>query len=329
LLRVLLLVNILFLNLYACKGGYDSCKRKIIDSHSIINQNIEIPVTTRQRLVFTRDITSLANLKIIKKDPFLSLYLVKGKKYFKYPFKLNRHQSLGIAAVDKKMALEGKIRKKQIGLNNLATFNEALFTPSILMTSCCALEGLITSKGIIEKAYIKHFLNSKEIKYGDIGIRIKDKNKAIVVNANDPFMKNNQLKKGDIILAFDGIKIHNSALLMKKILFSKVGTKHKIKIKRDTKVLNLKVIIQKRYGGGYISDTFLEQKGLYFDKKLFLIKLDKKFKTYGLKLGDRLIQANGIKVNTQQLLRENIADFKESSLLLFQRAGFQFFVHIN
>ena len=328
-LRVLLLTNILLLNLYACRGGYDSCKHKIIDSHAIINQNIQIPIYKKQRLVFTKDISTLnKNTTIIKYDPFLSLYLVKGK-YFRYPFKLNKHQSLGVAAVDKKMALEGKIRKKQIGLNSFATFNDALFAPSLLMTSCCSIEGIITPEGIIEKDYIRNFLDSKKIQYSDIGIRVKDIKRAIVVRASNPFMKNNRLKKDDSVLAFDGKKIKNSASLMKKILFSKVGTTHKVKVKRKGKILNFKVTTQKRYGGGYISDTFLEQKGIYFDKNLSITKIKKELNSYGLKIGDRLIQANGVKVDNQQELLENIANFKESSLLLFQRAGFQFFVHVN
>lgn len=329
-LRILLLVNILLLNLYACKGGYNSCKRKIIDSHAIVNQNIQIPISKKETLIFTQNISTLnKNLKIIKTDLFLSLYLVKSKKYFRYPFKLNKHHSLGVAAVDKKMALEGKIRIKQLGLNSLATFNDALFTPSLLMTSCCSIEGIITPKGIIEKDYIKNFLDSKKIQYGDIGIRVKNKKRDVVVRASDPFMKNNRLKKDDCILAFDGKKIKNSASLMKKILFSKIGTAHKIKVKRKGKILNFKVITQKRYGGGYISDTFLEQKGIYFDKNLCITKIEKELNSYGLKIGDRLIQANGVEVDAQYKLLENIANFKESSLLLFQRAGFQFFVHVN
>ena len=329
-LRILLLVNILLLNLYACKGGYHSCKRKIIDSHAIVNQNIKLPISKKETLIFAQNISTIdKNLKIIKTDPFLSLYLVKSKKYFRYPFKLNRHHTLGVSAVDKKMALEGKIRKQQIGLNSFATFNDALFAPSLLMTSCCSIEGLITPKGIINKDYIRNFLNSKKIQYGDIGIRAKDKDKNVVIRASDPFMKHNPFKKNDYVLTFDGKKIKNSSSLMKKILFSKIGTAHKVKVKRKGKILNFKVITQKRYGGGYISDTFLEQKGIYFDKNLSITKIEKKSNSYGLKIGDRLIQANGVKIDGQYKLLDNIGNFKESSLLLFQRAGFQFFVHIN
>ena len=328
--KLFLLLNLLLLNLYACKGGYHSCKRKIIDSNAIVNQNIKIPISKKETLIFTQDISNISeNYTIIKKDPFLSLYLVKSKKYFKYPFKLNKHYSLGVAAVNKKMAQEGRIKKHQIGLNTLALFNDAVFAPSLLMTSCCFLEGLVTQKGIIEKAYVKNFINSKKIIYGDIGVRLEDKKAGVTIVASDPFIKNNQLKKDDIILTFNAKKARSSSEIMKKILFSKVAKVHKLKIKRQDKILTINAITEKRYGGGYISDTFLEQKGFTFDKNLFITKIENSAKKYNLKVGDKLIQANGVKVNNQELLREHIGNFKESSLLLFQRAGFQFFVHIN
>ena len=328
--KLFILLNLLLLNLYACKGGYYSCKRKIIDSNAIINQNIQIPISKRETLIFTQDISSVnENYTIIKKDPFLSLYLVKSKKYFKYPFKLNKHYSLGVASVNKKMAQEGKIRKHQIGLNTLALFDDATFAPSLLMTSCCFLEGLVTQKGIIEKAYIKNFINSKEVVYGDLGVRLEDKKGGVTIVASDPFMKTNQLKQDDIILTFDAKKVRSASATMKKILFSKIGKIHKLKIKREDKILIIQATTQTRYGGGYVSDTFLEQKGFNFDRDLFITKIDDSAKKYSLKIGDKLIQANDVKVDNQKLLREHIGNFKESSLLLFQRAGFQFFVHIN
>jgi len=329
-LRVFLILNLLFLNIYACKGGYDSCKRKIIDSKTIQNQNLIIPITKKQKLIYTSNPSILKNYKkIIKSDPLLGLYLVEDKKSFRYPFRLNRHHSLGVAAVDKSLSIEGKIERNQLGLNSLASFSDAQSSPSLLLTSCCSLEGIVTPRGIIQKVYIKRFLNSTDVTYGDIGVRLKDKKTCVVVSASNPFIKNNSFKKGDCILEFDGKKVKSSSTLMQKILFSKVGTTHKVKIKRDSKILNIKVVTAKRYGGGLLSDTFLEHRGIYFDKTLHIIKISKYFKEYGLILGDQLLQVNGVKVQNQQELLEYIADFKDFSALLFERRHFQFFVHIN
>ena len=325
-LRLFLAFNLLFLNLYACKGGYDSCKQKIIDSNTIVNQNLFIPIENKKKIVFSKQ---RPNAKIIKHDPFLSLYLVESKKRFKYPFRINTQPLLGIAAVNDKMSLEGKIVKNQVGLNLFAKFNEPLFLPSILTNSCCALEGIVTKKGIIQKEYIKRFLYTKNTAYSDIGIRVKNSKGLVLVSASDPFMKVNPFKKGDRILELDGKKITRASSFMRSILFAKIGSVKTVKIKRGSKTLTFRVKSQKRYGGGFISDTFLEQKGIYFNEAMNITRIEKKFKNYGLHVGDKLIQVNGKRVKNQQELMEYIADFKDYSSLLFERDGFQFFIHVN
>lgn len=327
-LRVLLLLNLFFLNLYACQGGYDSCKRKIIDSYTIVGQNLEIPISQNKRLIFTKNLKA-SNKNIIKKDLFLSLYLVKNKKYFRYPFRFNKHQFLGVASVNKTKAIEGIVKKRQIGLNSFAKFNNKISSPSLLITSCCSLEGIVTPRGIIEKDYIRHFLYSKNKFYGDIGIRISKIGRKIIVSENDPFMLENQFKKGDLILKFDGKKIYRISSLMKKILFSKIGKKYRVQVKRNGKILNLNIVVKRRYGGGFLSDTFLEQKGIFFDKNLFITKIEVRGDHYGLKVGDHLLKANDVVVKNQKNLRKYIGYFKKSSLLLFERNSFQFFVKIK
>ena len=207
-LRLFFVLNFLLLNLFACKGGYDSCIQKVVDSNTILNQKLQIPVIKKQRLLFTNQ---TPNTKIIKYNPFLSLYLIKDKQKFKYPFRINKHFSLGSASVNEKIAIEGKIKKQQIGLNKFATYNEALFAPSLLTNSCCGLEGIVTPRGIIQKEYIKRFLQTKNCLYSDIGIRVKDTKKSVVVTSSDPFIKNNPFKINDIIIKFDSRKVKNSS----------------------------------------------------------------------------------------------------------------------
>ena len=324
--KLFIALNILLLNIYACKGGFDSCKKKIIDSNSISNQQLQIIVDKNKRLIFSK---TPPKSKILKHDKFLHLYLVEDKKGFKYPFRVNNKLTLGTAAVDKKMVLEGKILKHQIGLNKLASYNQPLFIPSILVNSCCALEGIVTPKGIIEKEYIDRFLKVKNVSYSDIGIRVKDEQKLVIVNASNPFMDNNPFKIDDCILAYDSKKVKNASEFMRWVLFSKVGSKHKVKIKRATKVLTVSVITQKRKGGGYISDTFLEFLGLSFDKTLHITKIAKKAEKYQLVIGDKLIQINEEDIKTKQDILDKLANSKESTYLLFQRRDFQFFIRVN
>jgi hypothetical protein len=325
-LRLFLALNFLLLNLFACKGGYDSCKLKITHSKAIKHNSIQAPVLKNKRLIYSK---YLPNAKVIKHDPFLSLYLVEDRKKFKHPFKINNHLSLGIASVNAKSSTEGRITKRQVGLNSFATFSEKTSTPALLLNSCCALEGIVTPDGIIEKTYVERFLNSKSSDYGDIGIRVEDKNTKVVVKRFNPFIENNPFKKGDIVLSINGKKVYSSFAFMKKILFSNIGSTHKIKVKRGSKYFTFVVKTQKRYGGGYLSDTFLEQKGIYFNPNLSIVKIANEFDGYGLKRGDRLIQVNGKKVSSISDIRQHISDFKFFASLLFERDGFQFFVNIN
>jgi len=325
-LRLFLFFNLLFLNLYACKGGYDSCKAKIKDSHTIQECSLYIPVNKNQRLVYSK---TKPTQKIIKHDPFLNLYLIEDKKGFKHPFKINMQTQLGYASVNASDAVEGKIVKKQIGLNSLAVFSEPIVYPSILTSSCCSLEAIVTPDGIIEKEYLKRFISSTTADYSDIGIRVDDEKGYIIVIASNPYLKENPVKRADCILAYDGVKMKNSAEFMRRVLFSKIGSTHTLKLKRGAKILTYKVKTKKRDGGGEISDTFLEFSGIFFNKKLEVVKLSKGFEKYGLLPGDKLIQVHGIRIKNQDELRKYLEDYKDFSTLLFERDKFEFFVNIK
>jgi len=325
-LRLALALSLLFLNLFACKGGYDSCKLKITHSNAIQNSTLNIAVPNNKRLIHS---AHQPNAKIVKHDIFLNLYLIEAKDNFKYPFKINNHLSSGVASVDEKSSIEGKIIKRQVGLNNFATFSERLKTSALLLNSCCALEGIVTDKGIIEKRYLERFLSSNSSDYGDVGIRVSDVKRGVTIDRVDPFYKNNPFKVGDVVVSLEGKKIYNSATFMRQILFSKISTSKSVEIKRGTKHHTFKVVVNKRYGGGYLSDTFLEQKGIYFSPNLSIIQIRDSFDGYGLKVGDKLIQVNGKRVSSTENIASYLNDFNYGVSLLFLRDGFEFFVNIK
>ena len=325
-IRLFIILNLLLLNLYACKGGYSSCIQKINDATTIQNNSLSIPVRKDVRLVYSR---CRPKAKILKYDPFLSLYLIEDKSGFAYNFDINMRLQLGVAAVNKTKAKEGKIVKEQVGLNSLATFSEKVKTPALITSSCCSLEGIITPNGIIQKEYLRRFISSSSADYSDIGVRVHDEKSHIVVTASNPYLKDNLLKIGDRILEYDGKKMKNSSIFMRKILFSKIGTKHSVKIKRGKKLMTLSARTKKRDGGGEISDTFLEFSGIFFNKKLEVVRLSENFTAYGLVLGDRLVQVHGVRVKTQNELRKYIQNYKDFSSLLFERRNFEFFVNIK
>lgn len=326
-LRVIVALNFFFFNLYGCAGGYNSCINKVKHSKSIQYKTLQIPISKHKRLVYS---LTKPKAKILKHDPFLALYLVEDKKGFKYPFKINMRYPSGTAIITNTRAYETRILKRQIGLNEFAQTRVKKIFPALLTNSCCSLEGIVTERGIIEKAYIKRFIDKRDIRYGDIGIRVKDTKKGIVVTSYDPFMKNNPFKKGDYILAFDGRKVNSSAVLMQKILFSRIGSRHNVKVRRNSKIINIQVRSQERLSGGYKVETYLEQYGLTFDKNLFIIKINKNKKFYGLRLGDQLLKVNKHSVKQQEDVMKYISDFKFHPTLLFERnANFQFFVNMD
>lgn len=325
-LRLLLALNLLFLNLYACKGGFDSCRLKVVDANVIKGNSLHVPLKNNQKLIFS---TTTPNAKIIKHDPYLSLYLVEDNNGFKYPFRVNVNQSLGTFGVDNNSVIEGKIVKRQVELNSFALFSEPLSAPSVLLNSCCAIEGIVTERGIIEKEYIDRFLKVKKVSYGDFGVRVKDVGSDVVVFSSNPFIEGNRFKKGDIIVELDGKKVKNSASFMRDVLFSEIGSVHSVKIKRGDELLTFSAKSQNRLGGGYLSDTFLEFLGISFDKNLFIIKIEKKAQQYGLKLGDQLLQVNKKNVRQEGDILEIIDNRNKSAHLLFEREHFQFFVKVN
>lgn len=325
-LRLFLLLSLFFFNLYSCQGGYSSCIAKAKDAHIFQNGALYIPVKNNKILLYSE---KTPNVKILKYDPFLSLYLIEDRKKFPYPFDVNMRLQLGTAVVTQRRAKEGRVLKNQIGLNSLAKYSATLQTPALITSSCCSLEGIMTRRGVIQKEYLKRFLSKTPVGYADIGIRVVNSRGRVVVSARDPYRKNNPFKKGDIIISLDSKRVVAASRFMRKILFSKVGTKHRVKIKRGSRYITINTMAKKRYGGGDISDTFLEQKGIYFDETLHIVKLSKYFREYGLLLGDQLLQVNGTTVKNQEELLRYIEDFKDFSSLLFERKKFQFFVNIK
>jgi hypothetical protein len=98
-------------------------------------------------------------------------------------------------------------------------------------------------------------------------------------------------------------------------------------------MIMMEVVSKKRDISTQWSDKNIEHNvvafGLSFDKDLKIIKIDEKAKRYGLILGDKLLQANGMKITNQQELTQKIATLKSNSSLLFERREFQFFVNVN
>ena len=65
---------------------------------------------------------------------------------------------------------------------------------------------------------------------------------------------------------------------------------------------------------------------MYLDDNLKIIKINGFFSKYGLNIGDKLLEINGIPITDIEDLGSNISSLKTTASILFERKGFQFFI---
>ncbi|PHR59579.1 MAG: hypothetical protein COA44_01165 [Arcobacter sp.] len=307
-------------------SDFESCKLKYQVSSLQINDTQAFAVNNKYVLFYSHD---EPKSHLIKRDPFLGLNLMKTDKHFKHIFKFYKNRPKYLAAVLPNEVVEGKLLRVQIGLNQLGKFSSKSKKNAFISGTCCGLMGLSTGEGIIDKAYIRHFLESKKIVYADIGIRVADKKGVFVVEVN-PFFENSPFLLNDIILYMDKKKSLNAAQLSRDILFSKPGSKHSFLVLRNAKKIKLRATFKQRISGGLIPDSFFGFFGLELDENLFVKKDNTK---YQIKKGDKLLFVMGKEVKTLAEIRGILSLEKNSKnplvILLFKREGFDFFIHFD
>jgi hypothetical protein len=327
--KSLFFVLLFTLELFSCSSKFNICQKKVSDAKVFLNSTlISIPVKNHNRLIYS---TKVPNFTYKKYDPFLGLTLVKDSSNFAYPFVFYTKDKKELFAVNNNSSLKGKIISEQCGLDELGKFSKATKRVSLITDSCCALAGVMSVDGLIDTHYLKHFLDfkAKDVVYGDAGIRIDKKNSALHVSRVNPFFKNQKFLEDDIILAFDAKETNSLCKLRRFILFAKIGSIHRFKILRNSKVKYIKVKIQKRLGGGLLSDTFLESFGLYLDDSLCIKTVSAKSVDMQVDVGDCLIQVNFHDVSTAKDIQKQLQSGDIDNALLFERNNFQFFIHIN
>jgi len=334
-LRTLLLTTFFFtLSLFSSPldftkdstNDFESCQLKYQVSSFKINNSFAFAVEKNYVLFYSEKEPSV---KIIKRDPFLGLNLMKTDKTFKHLFKFYNNHPQHLASTLPFSTVEGHFTGEQIGLNILASFSSKAKKNAFISGTCCGLLGLSTGKGIIDKAFLQHFLKTSKVQYSDIGITLADRNGVRVVEVN-PFFADSPFLLDDIILFMDKKKSRSAAQVSRDILFSKPGSLHHFIVLREGKKLNLSATFKKRISGGLIPDSFFGFFGLELDEHLNVIKDNAK---YEIKKGDKLLFVMGKPVKTLAEIRQVLSLEKSSKnplvVLLFQREGFDFFIHFN
>jgi hypothetical protein len=274
----------------------------------------------------------------IKHNPMLGLYLVEHKKKsgtFK-PIIVRKIKSKPRYAMDENTHIKGYTVKRQIGLD-LAIFSEPVFDNLVITGGCCTIAGLtIGGERFIETDFIFHFLKTDQIYYSTIGARFStDSNNSIIVNRVNPFFNDNQFKLNDKILTIDGNPVPEYEEFLKKILFSKQGQTLKLQVERKGHIFDLEVETRVLLGGGLISDTFLENLGIWFDDEFYVNNIHSKslFAKRGLKNNYRLLSINNKTFETLADIQKYLSDSSEkmpsSFNFLFEHNSFQFFINLK
>jgi hypothetical protein len=322
--RLLLLTLFFTLTLYATPQDFRSCQLKY-EVSSVKFDNTQGFAIDQDYVLFYS--AKEPSVKVIKRDPFLGLNLMKRDKPFKHIFKFYNNQPKKLAAVLPNEVVEGHFVSEQIGLNTLALFSNKSKKNALISGTCCGILGLSTGSGVIDKSYIRHFLQSKEVVYSDIGIRVEDKDGVRVTEVN-PFFVDSPFLLNDVVLSMDNVKTLSAAQLSRDILFSKPGSEHFFVINRDGKKIKIKATFKKRLSGGLIPDSFFDLFGLELDEHLIVKKNNPK---YEIKKDDKLLYVMGKAVKSLSDIRRILSQEKMSTdkevVLLFKREGFDFFIH--
>lgn len=312
--------------IYACSGDFALCKQKFNDASVAQNNGLVIPISDSRLLIYT---PYTPKAEMAQANPFLGLYIVHTTTPFAYPFLLTEGKAQQIAAIDGIVAIPGRILEPQVGLNQPGRFEHPLADMAILTDACCALEGIATREGVIDKAYIRHFIRSAgSVRYGDVGFRLEASERKLRIESVDPFMPENPFRPGDRITTFDGVGMGSSAALMQAVLLSEPGTRHSVGVQRGNASLTLEVTLLERFGGGLVSDTFLERAGICFDREMTVVTTSPQARSLGIAVGDKLLQVNAQEVAFDDDVRSALSQQQEKASLLFERDGFQFFVQL-
>lgn len=274
--------------------------------------------------------------KYVKYDPFLGLYLFYSKKELQ-PIKLKDTSKLSLgewlASIGANSLYIGNFAQRGSGIDLLYTQSSKVEPNSMITCLCYQVYGIGVGNGkFIPSRLITRFIKSENVYYGSIGARFEKIGEEIYVTFVNPFYLGNRLKVGDIVRKIDGKKLETMDDLERYILFSPENKTILVEFTRKGIFKKEKFTIHARTGGGELSDTFLESKGMYFDKDLNIKMLEENgfAAKYGLKVGDKLLQVDRRSVRNQDDVKRYLSKLKKKDVyLLFDRKDFQFFVKVH
>lgn len=268
------LIALFFCNTPLLSYDYTHCVKYFKAASTPIGSSYAISLksgTQQHHIMYSP--TTPRNVKILKADPFIGLYLISAPRtkqsYELLPLDARTLADKNLAFINANTKVHtGHITKRQSGFIDYARFSAPTQPNSVLGNICYQIYGIgIGNQKFIEKKYIDRFLAQKTPYYGDIGVRFAS-NKAIV-SILDPF-SHNSFQVGDEILSINGTKPHNSNEAEWLISNLKKGSLAKVLIKRNGKTLQINAKVNQRYGGFLLKESFLERFGIHLDDNMVI-----------------------------------------------------------
>ena len=196
--------------------------------------------------------------------------------------------------------------------------------------SCCKMAGLVRRDGGWFGAKAIRRLMRGDTYHGDVGVRFDRRKGRAVVTAVDPFARVG-LRPGDEVVRAAGKKVSLRDML-EAVDRCRPGGTLTLAFLRKGRKLARSLACFRRFGGGAVSDTFLERFGLRFDSGLRVVRVTRGSLAWkrGVREGDRLLRMEGRKVDGWRDVREILTKAAETGRLprrmLWERAGFQYFL---
>jgi len=245
------------------------------------------------------------NVKILKSDPFIGLYLVSlpttKQSYDLLALDNRTLNDKNLAAISRNTTQKGSITKRQKGFVHFAHFSAKAPRNGVLGNICYQIYGLtVGNQHFIEKRYIDRFIAQKSPYYGDLGIRFEINTKKVLLV--DPFATKNPFMPDDEILSINGKTISSGTELEWEMSNLKKDSVAKVRIRRQSKILTLNAQVGQRYGGFLLRETFLERFGIVLDENMYILSIDLnragRFKQ--LREGDKILWINKQPIITSQ-----------------------------
>ena len=235
-------------------------------------------------------------------DPFTGLFLAKGSTELSYELADIDEYALTkeLASTGLKGAIPGNFKSHQNGFLQYAKFSVPTQRNGVISNICYRIYGLgVGGNGFIEKRYIDRFLENKHPYYGDIGVRFEvlDSSKAtFAVKFADPFFANNPFKRGDVLVSINDKAPKDRGDLEFMIANLPIGKPASVKVRRPPgmDMHKFEVIVDKRFGGFLLSDSFLERFRLVISRDFVVQKAPATGAFSKLRPGDKILFVNDV-----------------------------------